>query len=357
MKVLSVINSFKTTASSADINRCVEKMLKKSHTVISIPISDGGDGFVECLKGKGRIINLKTEGPFMNIKVKARYLINKEEAYIEIAEICGIKHLSPSRLNPLKATTYGVGRVIEDAIKNGAKKIYIGLGGTASNDAGCGAAYYLGVKFTDENSNEIFPDIKGILRTKNIDFSAIRVPKNIKFYAVCDVKNKLLGKYGSARVFGPQKGADRSDIIIIENALKNLTSLIRKEKRIDISKVEGGASAGGFGAGIYGFFNGKIISGSNFIMEKLDIEKLIYKSDIILTGEGRFDRTSFYGKITGEIIKKAKKYRKKIFVITAISEIKKMKGVEIIELSSKYPLELVFKKPIPFILIEIKSIL
>ncbi len=357
MKILSIINSFKGTASSIQINNAIKKNLAQKHIIISVAVSDGGDGFLECLEGKGKYVSINTKGPFIDMTVKAKYLIDKENAYIEIAEICGIKYLAFSRLNPLKATTYGVGMVIEDAIKRGAKRIYIGLGGTASNDACCGAAYYLGVRFIDKNSNEIFPDIEGILKTTSIDFSRLKITKNVKFYAVCDVKNKLLGKYGSARVFGPQKGATEKDIVVIERALKNLTLLIKKEKKVDISKIEGGAAAGGFAAGMYGFFNAKIIKGSDFVMKKLQIEKLIKNSDIILTGEGKFDRTSFYGKITGEIVKKAKKHRKKIIVISAISDIKSIKGVEIINLSSKYPLKAIFKDPLPFILKEIKSIL
>lgn len=357
MKVLLLINSFKGTASSLDINLKLLKALSEKFYVKYFAVSDGGDGFLDCFRKNSKNYFLTTEGPFINMKVKTEYLISKKgEAFIEIANICGIKYLKKEQLNPIKATTYGLGKVVFDAIKNGAKDIYFGLGGTASNDCGCGLAHSLGIKFIDENKNEVFPDIDGIIKTKYIDFSEIRIKKGINFFAICDVKNKLLGKYGSARIFGTQKGATKKDIEKIEQALKHLTKLIKKQRGVDISKIEGGASAGGLASGLYGFFDAKIINGARFVIERLDLETHIKNSDIIITGEGKFDKTSFYGKITGEIIKIAQKYKKKVLVITAVSEIK-TKKLEIIDLSKRYPIKNIIKEPIFFITKEIKNYL
>lgn len=355
-KILFLINSFKGTASSKEITNTIKKTFKDINSIKALVVSDGGDGFLDCFEEDSQKITVKTTGPLIDMKVDSRYLLKGNEAFIEIAEICGIKHLKKNQLNPLKTTTFGIGKVLMNAIKKGAKKIYFGLGGTASNDAGCGLAYSLGVKFYNKQNIELFPDIEGILNTKKIDFLSYNIPKEIKFYALYDVKNKLLGKNGSAHTFGPQKGASPKEIFLIEKALKNLSQIIKKETKRDISTIEGGASAGGLCAGLYGFFNAERFFGSKFIIEKLKIEDEIKKHEIIITGEGKFDKTSFYGKITGEIINLAKKYQKKCIVITAINELEP-KHFEVVELSKIYNIKEVIENPIKFIIKEISKII
>ncbi len=341
MKVLVIFNSFKQTASSSELNEAVlKKLINKNISAYAVNVSDGGDGFLDCFRKNCEIIKKKVTGPFYDMKVKSEYGIKGYEAFVEIAEICGIRYLKKDELDPINATTYGVGEAIKDAVKKGVKKIYIGLGGTASNDGGFGMARCLGAKFLDRKAKLIDNNIYGLLNLYRIDFSNFMDVSGIKFYGVSDVKNKLLGKYGSARVFGPQKGADKKDIKIIEEALSNLSYVLKKETGRDISSVEGGASAGGLGAGVYGFLNGKLISGSDFIIKRFNIEDMIKKADVIITGEGKLDRSSFYGKITGEIIKMGSRFNKKIIFFTAINDFnKKIKGVDVINLSKKYPLK------------------
>ena len=354
MRILSLVNSFKGTASSKDINYTIKKTLSRKFTIEYLSVSDGGDGFLDCFRDGSKSIKLYTIGPLREIKVRAEYLIKGEEAFIEIANVCGIKYLRKDQLNPIKATTYGISKLILDAISNNAKEIYLGLGGTATNEAAAGLAYGLGIRFLDRDNNEIFPDIEGIIKTERLDLSNIRIPKGIRFYAVADVKNRLLGRYGSAKVFAPQKGASERDIKLIETALKKLTYLIKKHRGRDISKVVGGAAAGGIAAGVYGFFDAEILNGSKFIIERLGIDKIIPEFDIIITGEGKFDRTSFYGKITGEIIKLAKRFKKRCIVITAIDEIYR-EDIEIIDLSKKYPIRKLLKSPLAIIEKEISN--
>ncbi len=342
MKVFIAINSFKSTAPSSTLNEIASKMLgKKGFEVDFVNVSDGGDGFLRCFNGK--IVKKKVTGPLYNMKVDAEYLIDSEKAYIEIANICGIKYLLPDKLDIMNATTYGIGEVIKDAINKGVKEFYIGLGGTASNDCGFGMARSLGARFFDKDGVEIENNIYGLLKLVRIDFSNFIDISKISFYGICDVKNKLLGINGSARVFGKQKGATEKEVIIIERALKNLTKVILKEKGVDISKIEGGASAGGLAAGIYGFLDGRILNGSEFIIKMLDIDKRIKNSDIVITGEGKLDRSSFYGKITGEIIRLSKKHKKRVIFLTAVSDYKKLDGVDIINFSEKYPVKYLIK--------------
>lgn len=358
MKVLIAFNSFKQTASSAELNDKILKNLnRKGIFAFSVNISDGGDGFLDCFKNNCKIIKKNVTGPFYDTKVKSEYCIKRDEAFIEIAEICGIRYLKKGELDPINATTYGVGQIIKDAVKKGAKKIYIGLGGTASNDGGFGMARCLGAKFLDKKAKPIDNNIYGLLKLYRIDFSNFMDFSGIKFYGVSDVKNKLLGKYGSAQVFGPQKGATPKDIRIIEEALSNLSYVLKKETGRDISSVEGGASAGGLGAGVYGFLNGKLISGSDFIIKRFNIEDMIKKADVIITGEGKLDRSSFYGKITGEIIKIGSRFNKKVIFFTAINDFnKKIKGVDVIDLSKKYPLKVCLSNIISLISKELENL-
>lgn len=358
MKIIVALNSFKGTASSSEINKIISyKLYNKGFDVRSVNISDGGDGFIDCFKDEAESVIKTVTGPFYSKKIKTEYIIKDNDAFIEIAKICGLGYLKKNELDPLNATTYGVGEVIKDAVKRGVNKIYIGLGGTASNDCGFGMAKALGARFYDKNGNEIENSIYGLLKLDKIDFSNFTSLSKIKFYGVSDVTNKLLGKYGSARVFGSQKGANDKDIKTIEKALSNLTRVLKKEKGVDISKIKSGASAGGLGAGVYGFLKGELLGGSDFIIKKFKIDKLIRDSDIVITGEGKLDRSSFYGKISGEIVKLGLKYNKKIIFITAVDEYnKKMNNVQVINLSQKYPINFLIKKIKKVISDEIENI-
>jgi len=366
LKILIAINSFKGSINSINAGNCIFKEIKKNFPdtkIKIIPVSDGGDGFIDCFKKfKGvKVINKKVKGPIFK-SVLAKYIILSKSAYIEIAQACGIKYLKKNQLSPLKATSYGVGELILDAISKGAREIYLGLGGTASSDGGFGMAKALGFKFLNDSNKEIkndirdFINIKKILNPKNINF------KKIKFYAITDVKNPLIGKYGSAKTYGPQKGANSKEILIIESGLINFAKRIKEFTKKDISKIKGGGSAGGLGAGLYGLLNAKIINGSKFIIKKLKLDKEIKKADIIITGEGKVDKTTFMGKIPGEIIKIASKYKKKIIIITgSLEKYKKNNTMNIIlnyyfpkEYSKKFP-DKAIKKAIQLNKLKIKN--
>lgn len=324
MIFLIAINSFKGTISSLDVGKIVYKELKKKFkkaNFILSPVSDGGDGFIDCFKNKkAKIIKKKVTGPIYK-KVLARYVLEGKNAYIEIAQACGIRYLKKEELSPLKATSYGVGELILDAIKKGATHLYLGLGGTASSDGGYGMAKALGFVFLDENDREIKDSVSEFSKIKKIIPPKKNLTKNVKIFAVTDVKNPLLGKNGSAYVFGPQKGASQKEVEIIEKNLKSLALKIKELNGKDITKIEGGGAAGGLGAGLYGFLNAKILQGAFFISEKLNLLDKIKKSDIIITGEGKFDKTSFMGKITGLIYDLARQYKKKIILISAKNQL------------------------------------
>lgn len=338
MKILLLFNSFKGTYSSREINEYLYRyLLKKGFNARYINISDGGDGFLDCFIDDCNVCRKKVTGPFYNRKVSSNYCLKNNESFIEISLICGIRYLEKKELSPLTATTYGVGEVIRDCVLKGAKNIYVGLGGTASSDGGFGMARALGARFLDKYGREIDNNLYGLLKLFRIDFKNFINLSAIKVWGISDVKNKLLGRKGSARIFGPQKGAQSKDIEVIEKALYNLKNVLEKQTGKDISVIEGGGAAGGLGSGLYGFLNAGLINGSDFIISRFDIKNEIKKSDLIISGEGKFDKSSFYGKITGEIINIATVFKKRLIFVSVYNEIKrKIDGVENIILSQNY---------------------
>ncbi len=320
MKLLTAFNSFKGTISSVQANKICASVLSKNFPgaeIIEIAAADGGDGFLDCFSQMpgARKISLETQGPAAGMTVKASFVMREDEVFIEIAEACGIKHLKGMPLRPLDASTFGLAAMVKAAIRRKAKKIYFGLGGTASSDGGLGLACGLGFNFLDKDGNKIDNSIHGLLKLKKILPPENPVFKKIEFFAVSDVSNPLLGAQGTARVYSPQKGASPKQVRLIEKALENLALRIKEDLKKDVSEVKGGGAAGGLGAGLAAFWDAKIEKGAEFIAGKIKLESFIASSDAVFTGEGIWDRTDFYGKMPHHIAMLAREKGKKVFCI------------------------------------------
>ncbi len=325
MKTLAAINSFKGTitsylANEACIKAC-KKILPKSEFT-SVPVSDGGDGFLDCFSKEGDLISLKVNGPLPEMTVDAKYILKGKEAFIEIAQACGIKYLKKSQLKPMEATSYGVGELIEDAIKRGARIIYLGLGGTASSDGGVGMARALGFSFLNEKGNEIKESIFDLLSLNKIKAPKEKIFKSASFMAISDVKNPLLGKDGTAKTYSPQKGASTNEVETIEKALTRLSQVIKKDLRTDVTGIRGAGSAGGLGAGLAAFCRAEIVDGAIFISERKDLFGEIFSSDLVFTGEAIVDQTTLNGKMPLHIAYLSRLNRKKSFCICYENKIK-----------------------------------
>ncbi|MBI2136044.1 glycerate kinase [Candidatus Woesearchaeota archaeon] len=344
MKILIAPDSFKGTFSARQIASFMAKGAKKAypHSQIKImPMADGGEGTIEAVVFdlKGKIITKKVTGP-LGYKVKAKYAFvydknhHQHLAFIEMAEAAGLTLVHESKRNPLYTTTYGVGELMLDAIKRGAKEIIIGIGGSATNDAGCGMAQALGVEFLDKNgervNNNAFMCGKLLSDLKIIDVSNVNPKfKKIKFLAACDVSNPLYGRHGAAHMYAHQKGATKDDVKLLDKGLRNIAVVYRKSKnsmnykksdkqkksRHDIALLAGSGSAGGLGFGLRAFCNAKLESGIEIISEILDLKDVIKKSDLIITGEGRLDKQSIHNKAPVGIAKIANKYKKKVIAV------------------------------------------
>ncbi len=344
MKILIAPDSFKGTFSARQIASFMAKGVKKVHPHAEIkimPMADGGEGTIEAVAFdlKGKIITKKVTGP-LGYKVKAKYAFVHDKthhqnlAFIEMAQAAGLTLIPESKRNPLYTTTYGIGELILDAIKRGAKEIIIGIGGSATNDAGCGMAQAFGVKFLDKEeesvNNNAFMCGKLLLDVKAIDVSNVNPKlKKIKFLVACDVSNPLYGRHGAAYVYAHQKGATKQEVKLLDNSLRNIADVYKKSKKInkknkssqqkksrhDIALLAGSGSAGGLGFGLRIFCNAKLESGIEIISEILNLKKTIKKSDLIITGEGRLDKQSMHNKAPVGVAKIAKKYKKQVIAV------------------------------------------
>lgn len=314
MKIIIAMDSFKGSMSSVEATEVVRKVCKKiipKAKVISFPLADGGEGTIEVIKRLigGRYKEVIVSDP-LGRKIKAKYLKKGKIAFVEMAKASGLILLDENEKNPLWTTTFGTGEIIKDAVFSDCKKIYLCVGGSATNDGGTGALTALGIKFIDRKGRKIYPGKgKDLFEISKVDTSKLsqRI-KKCEFVILSDVKNPLYGKRGASYVYAPQKGASKKDVEFLDRGLRNYAKIIKKYTGKDVSKTEGSGAAGGICAGFVSFLNAKIISGIDFILNKGKFEEKIKKADIVITGEGRIDTQTFYGKSLSRIFSFSEKY-------------------------------------------------
>jgi len=320
MKILILPNSLKGCLSARQTARVLSRTLGKKHRIKSFPLSDGGDGFVdffEALFPTSKRVKLYAQNAFgKRSRTSYLWLPSQKTAILETARICGLGSAKKSELDPLGASSFGVGEVILHAIKKGAQKIYVGLGGVACNDGGAGVAQALGAQFLSVRGKQINCGAKPLLKLDSINISILKKQlKGVKIYAVADVKNPLLGVCGSAQVYGPQKGATSTQVRILESALTVYARVVKKTTGKNISTTSGTAAAGGICAGLFGLCSAKIIFGADFLSKHLPLEKWARWADLIITSEGKLDTQTLQGKAPLAAMKVAAKAHKPILFI------------------------------------------
>lgn len=323
-KIIIAPDSFKGNLTSLEVASCLEKgimrVLPKAKCV-KVPMADGGEGTVQSMvdAAKGKFVSKRVKGPAGKL-VTAKYgwLAKQKTAVIEMAEASGLPLVKGREKNPLKTTTYGTGQLMLDAISKGAKTIIIGIGGSATNDGGAGMAQALGVKFLDANDKEIKTLGSGGMLSKidRIDISSIdpRIAKT-KIVVACDVENPLCGKKGASHVFGPQKGATPAMVKLLDDNLKHLGKLITRDLKINVVRMPGAGAAGGLGAGLVAFTGAKLESGIDIVVKATKLAKYIKGADLVLTGEGRVDFQTAFGKTPSGVAKAAKSYNVPVVAI------------------------------------------
>ncbi len=319
-KCIVIPDSFKGTMSSGKICIVAEDTIKRIFPqceIISIPVADGGEGTVDCfLKAMhGEKISISIHGPYLE-PVTAYYGLFNRFAVIETAQAAGLPMVE-NRQNPAKTTTYGVGEMILDAVTRGAREIYLGLGGSCTNDGGCGAAAALGVKFIDAEGNEFTPTGETLTKIHTINKEEAKVILNdCKIIAMCDVENPLYGMHGAAYTFAPQKGANKAMVEELDNQLRYLAEKVKELHGEDsIPHVPGAGAAGGFGAGVIAFLGGQLKPGIETILDILSFDKLVKDADAVFTGEGRIDGQSIKGKAVIGIAKRCKSANVPLYAI------------------------------------------
>ena len=322
-----VPDSFKGTLSAIEVCNIMKSSIKnlyKDANIISVPVADGGEGtvdaFLYALGGEKK--SVWVSDAFNEQKILAYYAMLKDNiAVIEMAACAGLP-LVKNRLEPDKTTTFGVGELIVDAINSGAKKIILGLGGSATNDGGCGMAAALGVKFKDEQDQKFIPTGGTLSKIYKIDMNNIYPKiKDIEFISMCDVDNPLCGRLGVSAVFAPQKGADEDMVKLLDEGLAHLAKIIKRDLHIEVKDIKGAGAAGGLGAGSIAFLQSKLTKGIDVILDTIKFDELVSKADIVFTGEGKFDSQSLHGKVVMGVANRSQKYKTPVIVVTgAIGE-------------------------------------
>ncbi len=314
-------DSYKGTMSSSMVCSIMEKAIKESFPqaqITSIPVADGGEGTVEAFitACNGEIEKCDALDPYFNqIESFIGLIDNGQIAVIEMAACSGIT-LRRQNHNIEHTTTYGVGNLIEYALNLGVKKIIVGLGGSLTNDGGCGMAAALGVKFYNKNNEEFIPVSGTLDEITRIDISNIDSRlKNIELITMCDIENPLYGKTGAAWVFSPQKGATPEQVIKLDNGLKNLAKVAKIDLNFNNPDFKGAGAAGGMGFGMKCFLNSKMQMGIQTVLDTVEFDKIAKDCNLVITGEGKMDTQSLGGKVVIGIAQRTKKLNKFLMAI------------------------------------------
>ena len=322
MKIVIAPDSFKETLSAFEVASAIESGFQNvfpEAEIIKIPIADGGEGTVDAMvrATNGSFEFSEVEGPMGDItRAKWGMLGKSKTAVIEIAEACGLHLVSANKRNPMAASSYGVGQLVIAALDKGAKKIIIGLGGSATNDGGYGFLRAIGVQFLDSKGNELNGHFETLNLLSDINLSHIDTRiKSTLIEIACDVDNPLLGDQGATTVFAAQKGASNQMIEELESIMTHYYEIISGQLKNQAHDQPGFGAAGGLGFGISAFLNSELKSGISIVLESLNFNQYLLDADLVITGEGRIDSQSERGKAPIGVINYANQLNRRVFVI------------------------------------------
>ena len=320
-KAVLIPDSFKGTVSSTRVCELMAERIEKIFpgcAVQSIPVADGGEGSVDAFLTAvgGEKVTKQVTGPWFEQCSGYYGLIdNGATAVLEMAAAAGLPMVGDHK-DPRGTTTFGVGELLADAARSGAKRLVIGLGGSATNDGGCGAAAAAGVKFYNA-AGESFVPVGGTLKDiERIDMS-MRDPAfdKVEIVTMCDIDNPMYGETGAAYIFGPQKGADPEMVKFLDQGLRHLSEVIKRDVGVDVADMPGAGAAGAMGAGMVAFFGSRLQMGIETVLDTVEFDKAIADADIIFTGEGKIDSQSLRGKVVIGVARRAAKQDKPVIAI------------------------------------------
>ncbi len=347
MNIISAIGSFKGSIDSTEINNLVKQILEqKGHFVDAIPVADGGDGLLQALGVSldAEYIEIETENA-LGKKTTAKVGISNNIGIVEMALASGLALLNESEYNPLKASTYGTGVLIKALSQRGIKNIILGIGGSATNDGGFGCLSALGFELFDENGNLLTPCGENLSKVKKISAENVSEEiKNLNIQIACDVTNPLLGENGATYIYAPQKGATVETLPILESGMKNYAQAVAEFCSTDFSTLPGTGAAGGLGFGLLALLDAKLQKGAEIVLECANFDKKLQSADLLITGEGRIDNQTAFGKLPQIVASKGKSQNVKCIAICGSSiadreTLKEMGIDEVYQLTDFAPLD------------------
>ncbi len=314
MKVAIAPDSFKGSMTALEAAKCIERGLKRALfgvTCRTIPMADGGEGTVRAIVDAtdGRFISRTVQDPLRR-KIQSMFGISGDgrTAVIEMAAASGLALLKPRERNPMKTTTFGTGELIRHALSLNVKHILIGIGGSATNDGGMGLAQALGVRFLDARSRKIGSGGGVLKKLDRIEVSGLDPRlKHVKVEVACDVDNPLTGPHGAAKVYAPQKGATVAMVRELDTGLSHFAKIVKRDVGPDIATVPGSGAAGGLGGGLMAFLGGKLRPGIDIVIDSVKLAQRIKGCDLVITGEGRLDNQTAFGKTPHGVARVAKR--------------------------------------------------
>lgn len=313
MKVIIAIDSFKGSLTSIEAGEATREGILQVHPdwqTDLIPIADGGEGMLSVMLNsvQGTVQTVWAHNPCMKL-TPAEYGISSDgtTAFIEMAAISGLPLITEEQRNPMKTTSYGTGELIRDALEKGCTRFIVGIGGSATNDAGTGMLQALGFQFLDKAGNTLGQGGEILGNVVHICTQKVHpLLKNAHFIVACDVNNPFHGSEGAAHTYARQKGADDTMIAALDEGMRSFAQVIHQETGKDISTLPGSGAAGGMGGGMMAFLHAELKPGADLLLDLSRFEERIADADLIITGEGRIDRQSLMGKIPGKILQKGK---------------------------------------------------
>lgn len=322
MYILVAPDKFRGSLEASEVCQSISEGIRLAYPdaeIVNIPLADGGEGTTRILteRSDGKFVTAVVHDP-LGRYIEAEYGISGDgtTAFIEMAAASGLNLLKPFEQNPLLTSTIGTGELILHAIEAGVKEIILGIGGSATTDAGIGMAYALGYEFFDENKEAIAPTGENLSRIKLISSEKISQKlKSIRFTVACDVTNPLYGELGAAYIYGPQKGASKTMVSQLDQGLRNIASVAAETFGYDISEKPGTGAAGGLGAGALWFLDAALREGVGIVMERCNIENHIKNADLVITGEGKVDEQTLSGKVVKGLADLCQKYQVPLAVV------------------------------------------
>ena len=306
MKIILAFDSFKGSMSASEAVAAATEGIRSVYpdaNIVGLPLADGGEGTTEamCRFMKGRWVECASHDPLFR-SIKARYYVSVsgETAVMEMAECAGLTLLNPMEQNPMKTTSFGVGEMIRDAVHRRCKTIYVGVGGSATNDAGMGMLSALGYRFLSDSDTPVNPVGEEMIKVSKVDVTGAVRLKDISIVAICDVKNPLYGKNGAAYIYAGQKGASSSEIASLDEGLRHFSSFFPVD-----AFSQGCGAAGGLGFGLK-IIGATLSKGIDVVISMSGLQRHLRDADLVITGEGRIDKQTLYGKLPIGVLNKAK---------------------------------------------------